>query len=154
MYCIGKLCHENLSIGNWLSLQDKEMFMFQYIVFSFLAQSSKISYHGHLWSPVYPTAPDVDSKCQYFYYELPCGTLSFICYLFLCCRVVGIYLQILTRILYKDITRFVIIFGIFLLTYTGSLFLALRSEPINGLEHNSTSDPADFTELSIGHFTS
>ncbi|XP_065194113.1 uncharacterized protein LOC135825304 [Sycon ciliatum] len=82
-------------------------------------------------------------------------------YIFLCLRIlmlisvtrmVGIYLQILTRILYKDISRFVIIFGIFLLTYSGSLFLALRAEPI--VERNSTSDPKETTELSLGHFTS
>uniref|UniRef100_A0A0A9ZGA8 Transient receptor potential A n=1 Tax=Sycon coactum TaxID=1009717 RepID=A0A0A9ZGA8_9METZ len=82
-------------------------------------------------------------------------------YIFVCLRIlqlisvtrmVGIYLQILTRILYKDISRFVIIFGIFLLTYAGSLFLALRGEPV--VERNSTSDPKETTELGLNHFTS
>eukprot|EP00117_Sycon_ciliatum_P011592 scpid34405/ scgid2875/ len=63
--------------------------------------------------------------------------LASIAYTFLCLRmlqlisvlrIVGIYLQILTRILYKDVSRFTIIFILFLLTYTGALLLALRGE--------------------------
>lgn len=41
------------------------------------------------------------------------------------CRIVGIYLQILTRIVVQDITRFAIIFTIFWMTFSGSLFLVL-----------------------------
>ena len=58
-----------------------------------------------------------------------------VCVTSVCClvcllspRIVGIYLQILTRILYKDVSRFTIIFILFLLTYTGALLLALRGE--------------------------
>ena len=88
--------------------------------------------------------------------QLSDGTILF------CCRnrLVGIYLQILTRILYKDVSRFAIIFCIFLLTYTGSLLLALRGEPwMKPAEDGATvsttqsSNPKESTELAITRLT-
>ena len=69
-------------------------------------------------------------------------------------RIAGIYLQILTRILIKDVSQFAIIFAIFALAYAGSLEFALRGEMIAEPPHDENGTliltyPKQYTKLSL-----
>ena len=59
-----------------------------------------------------------------FFVRCSCNLFEVISYL-LSCRVAGIYLQILVRIVVADMTRFAIIFAIFWVTFSGAFYLTL-----------------------------
>ena len=57
-------------------------------------------------------------------------------------RFMGTYLEVLIRIMYKDVTRFMAVFMVFVLAFGGGLYFALRGEPC-GLYQNNLSNGTD-----------
>eukprot|EP00117_Sycon_ciliatum_P009432 scpid37883/ scgid3891/ len=70
-------------------------------------------------------------------------------------RFVGIYMQMLTRILVRDVSRFLVVFLTILVTYSGALVLALRAESLTGTEvpEEDSTAPFETTELAISRLT-
>eukprot|EP00117_Sycon_ciliatum_P002541 scpid24331/ scgid1932/ Transient receptor potential cation channel subfamily A member 1; Ankyrin-like with transmembrane domains protein 1 len=70
-------------------------------------------------------------------------------------RFVGIYMQMLERILEKDVSRFLVVFGSIVIAYAGSLVLALRGESWTGsaTPPENRTIPEETTELGISRFT-
>ena len=52
--------------------------------------------------------------------------IELICY-YLFCRVTGIYLRIIWRVIKSDIIKFSVLYGIFLFVFVGSFYFGLRS---------------------------
>ncbi len=62
------------------------------------------------------------------------------------CRSTGAYIQILFQILIRDMLQFGTIFSVFLFSFSGAFYLALRGE-VNGQEGTSSCVDCNFTTM-------